>query len=296
RLVEVLNPERSLARHPLFQVWLNLQNTADIEISLPGTEVGPQGVGIGAAKFDLAFSLRERYDEQGSPAGMTGLVEYSDDLFDPETVSRMADRLLRLLDGVCTDPDLPIARVDVLSPAERRQVTAGFNATGYDVPRGTFAALFAHQAAATPGSVAISHDGSELSYAQLDAEADGLARQLTRRGIGPEDVVAVALPRTPRLVVALLAVAKAGAVYLPVDPQYPAERVSFILTDARPALLVTDGPAAAGLPASDVPRLLLDGPSADDGPDASLDSVPGAARRAVPANAAYMIYTSGSTG
>ncbi|MBQ1117161.1 non-ribosomal peptide synthetase [Streptomyces sp. C3-3] len=296
RLVEVLNPERSLARHPLFQVWLNLQNTADIEISLPGTEVGPQGVGIGAAKFDLAFSLRERYDEQGRPAGMTGLVEYSDDLFDPETVSRMADRLLRLLDGVCADPDLPIARVDVLSPAERRQVTAGFNATGYDVPRGTFAALFAHQAAATPGSVAISYDGSELSYAQLDAEADDLARLLTRRGIGPEDVVAVALPRTPRLVVALLAVAKAGAVYLPVDPQYPAERVSFILTDARPALLVTDGPAAAGLPDSDVPRLLLDGPSADDGPAGSQDVVPGAARRAGPANAAYMIYTSGSTG
>ncbi|HET9380917.1 MAG TPA: amino acid adenylation domain-containing protein, partial [Streptomyces sp.] len=292
RLVEVLNPERSLGRHPLFQVWLNLQNTADVEISLPGVEIGSQGVGIGAAKFDLAFSLRERYDPQGRPAGMTGLVEYSDDLFEPETVSRMADRLLRLLDAACADPHLPITRLDVLAPEERHRVLEGFNDTGHDVPRGTVAELFARQAAATPNSVAISYDGTELSYARLDAEADRLAGLLAGRGIGPEDVVAVALPRTPRLVVALLAVAKAGAVYLPVDPAYPADRISFILGDARPALLLTEGPAATGLPACDVPRLLLDDPVVHAEPVPAAPAV----RTASPASAAYMIYTSGSTG
>ncbi|MFI9599853.1 amino acid adenylation domain-containing protein [Streptomyces sp. NPDC052043] len=296
RLVEVLNPERSLGRHPLFQVWLNLQNTGDVEIGLPGLEIGAQGVGIGAAKFDLAFSLRERYDEQGAPLGMTGLVEYSDDLFDPETVSRMADRLLRLLDAACAEPDLPISRLEVLSPAERRQVLHDFNATAHDVPRGTIAELFGRQAAATPNAVAISYDGTELTYAHLDAEANRLAHLLVRRGIGAEDVVAVALPRTPQLVVALLAVVKAGAVHLPVDPAYPAERIAFILADAGPAVLLTEGPAATGLPGSDVPRLLLD----DAGVRAELaalpDTVPDAGRTASPAGAAYMIYTSGSTG
>ncbi|MFI1288116.1 amino acid adenylation domain-containing protein [Streptomyces sp. NPDC020792] len=296
RLVEVLNPERSLGRHPLFQVWLNLQNTADVEIGLPGLEIGAQGVGIGAAKFDLAFSLRERYDEQGGPLGMTGLVEYSDDLFDPETVSRMADRLLRLLDAACADPDLPISRLEVLSPAERQQVLYDFNATAHHVPRGTIAELFGRQAAATPDSVAISFDGTELGYARLDAESNRLAHLLVGRGVGPEDVVAVALPRTPRSVVALLAVLKAGAVYLPVDPAYPAERIAFMLADAGPAVLLTEGPAAAGLPGSDVPRVLLD----DAGVRAELaalpDTAPDTGRTASPANAAYMIYTSGSTG
>ncbi|MEW2493515.1 amino acid adenylation domain-containing protein [Streptomyces nodosus] len=296
RLVEVLNPERSLGRHPLFQVWLNLQNTADIEIGLPGLEIGAQGVGIGAAKFDLAFSLRERYDEQGAPLGMTGLVEYSDDLFDPETVSRMADRLLRLLDAACADPDLPISRLEVLSPAERQQVLHDFNATAHDVPRGTVAELFARQAAVCPDAVAISYDGTELSYAQLDAEAARLAQLLVRRGIGAEDVVAVALPRTPRLVVALLAVVKAGAVYLPVDPAYPAERIAFILADAGPAVLLTEGTAAAGLPGSDVPRVLLDDAEVHAELAALPDTSPDAGRTASPAGAAYVIYTSGSTG
>ncbi|MFJ3826069.1 amino acid adenylation domain-containing protein [Streptomyces nodosus] len=296
RLVEVLNPERSLGRHPLFQVWLNLQNTADVEIGLPGLEIGAQGVGIGAAKFDLAFSLRERYDEQGAPLGMTGLVEYSDDLFDPETVSRMADRLLRLLDAACADPDLPISRLEVLSPAERQQVLHDFNATAHDVPRGTVAELFARQAAACPDAVAISYDGTELSYAQLDAEAGRLAQLLVRKGIGAEDVVAVALPRTPRLVVALLAVVKAGAVYLPVDPAYPAERIAFILADAGPAVLLTEGTAAAGLPGSDVPRVLLDDAEVHAELAALPDTSPDAGRTTSPAGAAYVIYTSGSTG
>ncbi|MFJ4734814.1 amino acid adenylation domain-containing protein [Streptomyces sp. NPDC088770] len=296
RLVEVLNPERSLGRHPLFQVWLNLQNTADVEIGLPGLEIGAQGVGIGAAKFDLAFSLRERYDERGAPLGMTGLVEYSDDLFDPETVSRMAGRLLRLLDAACADPDLPISRLEVLSPAERRQVLHDFNATARDVPQGTITELFGRQAAATPDSVALRHDGTELSYARLDAESDRLAHLLVRRGIGPEDVVAVALPRTPRSVVALLAVLKAGGVYLPVDPAYPAERIAFMLADARPAALLTEQPAAAGLPASGVPRVLLDDADVRAELTALPDTAPDTGRTASLANAAYMIYTSGSTG
>ncbi|MFB6977276.1 amino acid adenylation domain-containing protein [Streptomyces scopuliridis] len=296
RLVEVLNPERSLGRHPLFQVWLNLQNTPDAEITLPGVEIGPQDCGIGAAKFDLAFSLRERYDDQGRPAGMTGLVEYSDDLFDPGTVTRMADRLLRLLDAVCADPDQPITRLDVLSPAERHEVLNDFNATARDMPRATIAELLGRQAAATPSSVAIRYDGTELTYAQLDAEANRLAHLLAGKGIGPEDIVAVALPRTPRLVAALLAVGKAGAAYLPVDPAYPADRISFMLADSRPATLLTERPAADGLPGSGVSHVLLDDPGVQGELAALPDTVPATGRKASPANAAYVIYTSGSTG
>jgi amino acid adenylation domain-containing protein/non-ribosomal peptide synthase protein (TIGR01720 family) len=296
RLVEVLNPERSLGRHPLFQIWLNLQNTADVEISLPGVEIGAQDCGIGAAKFDLAFSLRERYEDDGRPAGMTGLVEYSDDLFDPETVTRMADRLLRVLEAVCADPDMPITRLDVLSPAERRQVLHDFNATAHDVPSGTVAEQFARQAEATPDAPAISYDGTEWSYARLETAANRLAHLLAGRGVGPEDVVAVALPRTPQLVVALLAVAKAGAVYLPVDPAYPAERIAFMLADAGPVVLLTDGQAAAGLPDSGVPRVLLDDGGVREELATMPATAPGDGRRARPANAAYVIYTSGSTG
>jgi amino acid adenylation domain-containing protein/non-ribosomal peptide synthase protein (TIGR01720 family) len=296
RLVEVLNPERSLGRHPLFQVWLNLQNTAETEISLPGVEIGPQDCGIGAAKFDLAFSLREHYDEEGRPAGMTGLVEYSADLFDPGTVLAMADRLLRLLDAACAEPDRPITRLEVLSPEERRQVLHDFNATAHDVPQGTIADMFEDQAARTPSSVAISYDGTELTYAQLDARANRLAHLLTGRGVGPEDVVAVALPRTPHLVAALLAVLKAGAVYLPVDPAYPAERIRFILGDAKPVVLLTDGPSAAGLPGGEVPLVLLDDAEVRALVGAQPDTPPEDGRTASPANAAYLIYTSGSTG
>ena len=291
RLVEVLNPQRSLGRHPLFQVWLNLQNTEDVKISLPGVRIGAQGAGIGAAKFDLAFSLREHHDEQGIPGGMTGLVEYSDDLFDADTVARMARRLVRLLDAACADPDLPITQLDLLSPAERDQVLREFNDTGHEVPRGTIADLFDRQVAATPAAVAISFAGTEYSYARLDAEANRLAHLLVRQGIGAEDIVAVTLGRTPRLVIALLAVLKAGAAYLPVDPDYPAERIAYLLADAAPSALISEGSARSD---TGIPTVALDDPALTGTLAALPDTAPD--RTTNPANAAYVIYTSGSTG
>ncbi|MEV7796361.1 amino acid adenylation domain-containing protein, partial [Streptomyces sp. NPDC087512] len=294
RLVEVLNPSRSATRLPLAQVLLVLQNTPGYQVELPGLGVRPGVVHPGGAKFDLSLSLTETTDEQGAPAGLEGYVEYATDLFDRETVQRIVTRLERLLAAVAADPGLRIGDVELLSGAEHRRLTDTWNDTREDVPRQTVPALFEAQAARTPDAPAVRYAGTELSYAELNRRANRLARLLAERGIGPEDRVALMLPRSSDLVVAVLAVLKAGAAYLPVDPEYPAERIAYLLSDGAPALtLVASG--RTGAPPAGTAVLDLD--SADPGRFPGHD-LTDAERRAplTLAHAAYVIYTSGSTG
>nr|WP_249026664.1 non-ribosomal peptide synthetase [Amycolatopsis pretoriensis] len=269
RLVEALNPARSLAHHPLFQTMLAWQNTPGAGVELPGLTVTERPVGTGTAKFDLWFSFTERAD------GIHGQAEFNAEVFDHRTVTGLLDRLEVLLRQVVAAPDRRLGALDVLTPAERDGLEKTWSGAVEDVPAVTVPELFAAQVARTPDATALVFEDEELTYAELDAVSNRLARVLAERGAGPERVVALALPRSTHLVTAILAVLKTGAAYLPLDPGYPADRIAFMLEDSAPALVLAT--------ADDLPP--LDGVS-----DAPLD-VP-----LRPENPAYVIYTSGSTG
>ncbi|MGW7326938.1 amino acid adenylation domain-containing protein, partial [Streptomyces sp. NPDC054845] len=294
-LVEALNPARSPARHPLFQVMLSVDAADAGPPEVPGLEVSAAAVPTGAAKFDLDVALVERRDE-GRHLGLVGTVGYATDLFDAGTVRTLAERWLRLLGAAAQDPDRPISRMDVLSVDERRRLlgdTVG-SATA-PLPATTLPRLFEDRVSAAPDTTAVVTGATTLTYAELNARANRLAHALIARGVGTEDIVALALPRSAHLVVALLAVLKAGAAYLPLDPQYPAARIAAMVEDSRPVLLLTDSATTAATDfGPDLPRLLLDAPETAEmvQPLPATDPAP----RLLPDHPAYVIYTSGSTG
>ncbi|WP_439943819.1 amino acid adenylation domain-containing protein [Streptomyces sp. BBFR115] len=300
RLVEELAPARSMARHPLFQVTLALQNNADPVLRLPGLRTSVLPDEDTAAKFDLSFDLRERFDEHGRPAGMSGEVFYAVDLFDHASVEQLAERFTRVLDTLTSGPDQRVDQVSVLSAAEREKVLHTWNGTSRSVPSTTLPALFQDQAARTPEATAIVFDGAALTYGELNSRANRLAHHLIEHGVGPEDIVGMALPRSIDLVVAMLGVLKAGAAYLPIDTEYPKERVRFMIQDAKPSYVVTLRATAAWLPA-DAPLLVLDDAATREELSAhpAWSHDPADIERTgplTPAHPAYVIYTSGSTG
>ncbi|GGS36121.1 amino acid adenylation domain-containing protein [Actinokineospora fastidiosa] len=276
RLVEVLNPPRSLARHPLFQVMLTLQNNAQAALDLPGLTATPYPVPTGSVKFDLSMSLAE------TPHGIDGILSYRADLFDEDTAARIAAWYARLLAAAVADPDRPITDLPLLDPAEHTAALG--DDLPHDVPIVPVPDLIEAQVARTPDAPAVTGDGRTLTYRQLDDRANAVASTLIEHGARPGDIVALALPRGVDLVVALLGVLKSGAAYLPVDPDHPADRLSYVLTDARPALILTT--AGIDLPETGVPRLLVE--HARD-----LGLTRSGLR---PGHPAYVIYTSGSTG
>ncbi|MFF3640054.1 non-ribosomal peptide synthase/polyketide synthase [Streptomyces sp. NPDC002564] len=290
RLVELVNPTRSRARHPLFQVLLAFQNTPEVSLDLPGVVVGGEPVDIGVAKFDLSLSLQERTDEQGTARGIRGMLEYSTDLFDHGSAELIAARLRRLLGAVLADPDLPVDRVDILGAAERHRVLTEWNATAVDVPGldGTVHGTFARLARTRPDAVAVTAGDRHLTYAELDRRANGLAHRLTGLGVRPEERVAVLMERSADLVVALLGILKAGAAYAPLHESYPDERMREVLAGSGARVLVTDRAwSARGLPSNAAEVVLAE------------DVAPAAAPPAVPERAealAYVMHTSGSTG
>ncbi|NNJ05520.1 amino acid adenylation domain-containing protein [Streptomyces sp. PKU-MA01144] len=297
RLVEILNPIRSTSRHPLFQVMLAFQNLADVEFRLPGLEVEAKQLYTETAKFDLAFSVFEQFDQQGRPNGLNGVVEFAVELFDRATVQRIADRLVRVLEVMTADPGTRLGDVDVLDPAERQLVLRDWNDTDRDVTPSVFPELFEAQVTATPDAVAIRYEGTSLTYRELNAHANRLARLLAWRGVRPDDYVALALPRSIDLITAMLAVLKAGAAYLPVDPDYPPERIAFMLGDAAPKFVLTTAGSTDPLP-DGLERIVLDEATSavvSQLPESDLaDGDRVAPLR--PGHAAYVIYTSGSTG
>ncbi|MFJ5224057.1 amino acid adenylation domain-containing protein [Streptomyces sp. NPDC088400] len=294
-LVDDLNPPRAIGRHPLFQLSLALQNAPAPRLDTPGLDITTDLLHPGSARFDALLNIEERFSGDGEPAGLTGFFEYSTDLFDPEDVATLATRLARLLSAAADAPHTPIGRLDVLSAKELHLLFEEWNDTERPIPPVTVPDLFEQQAARTPDATAVVCGDVRLSYAEVNARANRLAHRLIAAGTGPEDIVALALPRSADLVVALLAVLKSGAAYLPIDPRHPADRIAFMFRDAAPACVVTTSAAPCELPAS-VPRVHPGG-SAD-----AIGGAPGAPRDTdrtlplTPANAAYVLYTSGSTG
>ncbi|MFD9904203.1 amino acid adenylation domain-containing protein [Streptomyces sp. NPDC059063] len=217
------------------------------------------------------------------------MFQYAPDVFDRATVEVFADRLVRVLRQLAAGPELKVADVDVLTPAERDRLLGEFNDTAAPTPDITIHGLVEAQVARTPDEVAVVTEGESLTYREVNERADRLARDLAGRGVGPESVVAVSLPRSADLVVGLLAVLKAGAAYLPVDPKYPSHRLEAIFGEARPRLVLTDSATVDVLPRHDAPDVLL------DKLDLSGD-VPGPEPTVHAGQLAYVMYTSGSTG
>ncbi|WP_369147661.1 amino acid adenylation domain-containing protein [Streptomyces sp. R44] len=294
KLVEELSPTRSMARQPLFQVVLTLQNTESAQLELPGLRADRMPTGLVLGKFDLDLNLSEAFDADGAPAGLRGVLLAAADLFDAQSVRRIAGWLLQVLETVTAQPETRLSAVDVMGADERRLLLEEWNETPVEVASSTLPELFAAQVVRTPDAVALVFEGVELSYAELDARANRLARLLVGRGVGPESVVAVLMERGVELVVALLAVVKAGGAYLPVDPAYPDDRIGFTLGDAGARLVLTSAELAGRLGGFGVEVAALDEPSVVE----ELASLDDAAVEGVvsPGHPAYVIYTSGSTG
>ncbi|MET8949103.1 amino acid adenylation domain-containing protein, partial [Streptomyces sp. NPDC004542] len=298
RLVEELAPARTLARHPLFQVMFTLQNTARAVLDMPGVRTGglPAAAGTPSdtttVKFDLEVTAIEAFDAEGNPAGLRGEIVAAADLFDVDSVERLAQRWARVLESLTGAPDLPLGAVEVLGADERRQLIDGWNDTAVALPETLVPGLIAERAAADPTAVAVVCDGVELSYAELEEQANRLAHFLAGQGVRARSVVGLCLPRGVDMVTAILGVWKVGAAYVPLDPEYPSERLAFMAADAGAAVVVGIGDSALGLSESHV--VLLDDPAVV----ASLAAAPVTAPEATihPAQSAYVIYTSGSTG
>ncbi|WP_084693310.1 non-ribosomal peptide synthetase [Actinomadura atramentaria] len=269
RLVEALNPERSLARTPLFQVMLARQEPPAPPADWAGVRVAAETLRVGAAKFDLTVGFAERRGPRGAPAGLAGEIEYRPDLFDAATVAALGARLTRVLAGLAEGPERRVSRVPVLADGERGALLDGPRpAAPTTVPE-----LVEAAAARNPQATAVIAEDGVLTYGELLDRADRLAAALAGRGAGPETVVAVALPRSAELVVAQLAVLRAGAAFLPIDPDLPPERARATAASADLGIGLDLG----------IPVVAPDGPRA----------VP---RAPHPENPACVIYTSGSTG
>ncbi|HEU4558808.1 MAG TPA: condensation domain-containing protein, partial [Longimicrobium sp.] len=321
QVVELLQPVRSLAHTPLFQVMFNWLNMPERDLNLSGLEAAAAraapapapgsgseagaGAGAGAgpqpesaaqpeeapdasAQFDLTLTLSERGGR------ITGSLDYASALFDPETIERHVAYLRRVLAQMVADERRSVARLELMSPAERAQVVVEWNATELPSPDGWCVhELFERRAEETPGATAVVFEGEELTYAQLNARANRLAHHLRALGVGPDRRVAICAERAPEMVAGLLAVLKAGGAYVPLDPAYPEERLRWLLDDSAPVAVLAHGSLAGRFAGAGVPVLELDAgsPVWADGPETNPER--GAL---LPEHLAYVIYTSGSTG
>jgi amino acid adenylation domain-containing protein len=286
RLVDELRPTRDMSRNPLFGVLFDLRHARRTPFRLAGIEVEPLGVDLRIAKFDLSLTVDEQPDGE-----LWCFLDYATALFDRATIERMAGHFGRLLESIATDPDAPVSRLDLLTPAEREQLLVGWRGQRLERPQKTLPELFADQARSTPDAPAVVSDGHELTYARLNAMANQLADHLRSIGVGAETPVAVAMRRDVDLVISLIAVLKAGACFVPLDPDYPADRLAFMVRDSGASVVLTQSAVAGELAAGEATVLAVDtlwdrlaACSVDDPPPVD------------PLGAAYVMYTSGSTG
>jgi amino acid adenylation domain-containing protein len=296
QLVELLQPKRDMSRNPLFQVMFIQDNTAS-SVRLPNLSFDALPVHSGTTKFDLSLSVTEREE------GLCGSVEYSTDIFDDDAIARFVTHYRTLLAGVAADPDRQLSQLPVLAPDERQQILFDWNDTAIDFsprPRLCLHQLIEEQAARTPEAIAVHlpaldtdrDEDEQLTYGELDARANKLARHLREMGVGPESLVGICVRNSLEMVFGLLGILKAGAAYVPLDPTYPRERLAFMLEDSQVSVLLSQQHLVETLPEHGARVVLLDSDWAKierhsgEKPNVELD----------PQNSAYVIYTSGSTG
>ncbi|MGW4898058.1 amino acid adenylation domain-containing protein, partial [Kitasatospora sp. NPDC004240] len=284
RLVDELQPERDLSRTPLYQVDFILRENQAPAFELPGLTVRPESASR-VAKVDLTLDIT---DAANGP--LEARLCFATALFDRGTVERMATHYLNLLAGLTATPDARLGEIDLLSAEERGLLLDAWNAT-VEVPvEECVHELFAAQAARTPDAVALTSDGLSLTYGELEERANRIAQHLVALGAGPERIVGLSLERGPDLIPALLGILKSGAAYLPLDPANPADRLAYMLADAKAELLVTHS-SLGGLEFSGT-RVLVDAHAEEIAARPATAPVTGVR----PDNLVYVIYTSGSTG
>jgi amino acid adenylation domain-containing protein len=315
KLVEELQPQRDLSRNPIFQVMFAFQNTSVPALELPGLRSEAVEIDGGMTKFDLTFSLVDKEH------GIAGHIEYSTDLFNRDTIERMARHFRTLLEGIVVDPNQSIATLPIMTEPERHQILFEWNDTVADYPKDKcIHELFEEQVERTPDAIALEYQNKRITYREVNRKANQLAHYLISLGIGPEKLVGICVERSIEMVVGLMGILKASAAYVPLDPSYPKERLGFMLEDSQVSVLLTQeklvkdrgwkpvlSPSAAlrinsveGMedgPRSSIfdPRLkmvYLDrdlpmiGQQSSENPTTQIESH----------NLAYVIYTSGSTG
>ncbi|RYZ35479.1 MAG: amino acid adenylation domain-containing protein, partial [Myxococcaceae bacterium] len=281
RLVDALRPERDLGRTPLFQAMLVLNTEVDIALTLRDLTLRRLDLENQGAKFDLNLSLSD------APEGFQGALTYSTDLFERSTVERMVEHLGVLLEAIAADPGLSVGALPLMGPGERQQVLREWNQTAEAVPSECIHALFEAQARRVPSAVAVVADGRQLTYAELDARANGVAKRLRALGVGPESLVGLYVERTVESIVGMLGILKAGGGYVPMDTSFPTARVKAIAEDASLRVVVTQRAYANAVANLGCQTLIVEDVPADT---AHVESgVRGG-------NAVYAIFTSGSTG
>ncbi|MEM9272243.1 MAG: amino acid adenylation domain-containing protein [Cyanobacteria bacterium P01_F01_bin.143] len=288
RVVEAIKPERNLIYSPLFQVMFAWQNAPMGTLELPGLTLRTVEITGEIAKFDLTLAMAE------TETGLVSWWEYNTDLFEAETIARLGSYFQTLLTAVVATPDQPVSQLPaLLSDRARHQILVEWNQTQTEYPHTKcIHELFEVQAARSPNAVAVVYQGSQLTYGELNRRANQLASYLQELGVKPEILVGICLDRSLEMIIALLGVLKAGGAYLPLDPNYPQERLSFILDNARVSVLLTQEQLVTELPEQDAKIILLD----RDLTAISLHDETNLAVATTPDNLAYTIYTSGSTG
>jgi amino acid adenylation domain-containing protein len=289
QIVRALNQQRLLGANPIFQAVLNLEPPSGHPRSGWTLQLSDAAIedGIGRAKFDLVVQLHERLD-----GSIGGYLAYNADLFERETAQRMVGHLTTLLQGIVAEPDAPISELPLMTGEERRQQLVEWNSTEADFPSDScLHELIREQARRTPDAIAVADRYGQITYSELDLRAGLLAQRLSALGVGRDVLVGVFLERSIELAVALLAVLRAGGAYVPLEPDQPSDRLAYMISDAKPAAILTTSILRAGLDSQGASIVLVDQPEAEQGiSDPTDDS------GATPTSLAYVMYTSGSTG
>nr|VFK29257.1 MAG: HAD-superfamily phosphatase, subfamily IIIC/FkbH-like domain-containing protein/amino acid adenylation domain-containing protein [Candidatus Kentron sp. MB]VFK34225.1 MAG: HAD-superfamily phosphatase, subfamily IIIC/FkbH-like domain-containing protein/amino acid adenylation domain-containing protein [Candidatus Kentron sp. MB]VFK76359.1 MAG: HAD-superfamily phosphatase, subfamily IIIC/FkbH-like domain-containing protein/amino acid adenylation domain-containing protein [Candidatus Kentron len=285
-LVDALQPVRNLSHAPIFQVMFVFQNAPLPDLELPGLSLSLLETESVSAKFDLTLEFREMDGE------LTGHLEYATDLFERPSMERLAGHLQTLLAGIVENPQTPIRELPLLTEAEQRQFLE-WNDTAVDYPLDkTIVDLFEEQVEKTPDAVAVVFEDRQLTYRELNQQANRLGHYLQKLGVAPEVLVGICLERSPEMVIGILGILKAGGAYVPLDPAYPRERLAFMMEDADVPVLLIQSALAGQLPETRARVICLDTDAEALSESGSGNVVSGVR----PENLAYMIYTSGSTG
>ncbi|WP_442935875.1 amino acid adenylation domain-containing protein [Nostoc sp.] len=302
-LVETLHPERNLSHTPLFQVMFALQNAPMSQVELAGLTISSLPAERATAKFDLSLSMHNSAtsaEAKASPmtklstgAGLVGVWEYSTDLFDASTIERLTEHFVTLLEGIVANPEERISQLPMLTQVEQHQLLVEWNNTQAEYPQDLcIHQLFEEQVQRTPNAVAVVFENQQLTYQQLNCRANQLAHYLQSLGVKPDTLVGICIERCLEMVVGLLGILKAGGAYLPLDPDYPSDRLSFMLEDAQLRVLLTQQQLKEKLPQHQARVICLD----TDWQSISQLSQNNPITSVQASNLAYVIYTSGSTG
>ncbi|MBN3909403.1 MAG: AMP-binding protein [Nostoc sp. NMS1] len=287
KLVDALQPARSLSHLPLFQVMFDLQNVPIPSLDLPEITVSSFPIETGTAKFDLALSIENTASE------LITEWEYNSDLFDDSTIARMAGNFQTLVTGIITNPQHPISQLPLLTEIEQHQLLVEWNNTQVDYPLDKcIHQLFEKQVERNPDALAVVYEGEHLTYGELNTRANQLAHYLQKLGVVPEVLVGICVERSPLMIVGLLGILKAGGAYVPLDPTYPSDRLAHMLNDSQALVLLTQRQLVDSIPHHEAKVICID----TDWELISDQSEKNPVTEVKASNLAYVIYTSGSTG